>query len=176
MAASGYAPVKLVMGLLGREESLPGAETALRRRFGKTDYESRLIPFAWTDYYLAEMGPELLRKFLSFRRLIQPDRLAAIKLWTNEFEEELAVDGRRTVNLDPGYVDLAKLVLATHKDNAHRLPIGRGVFAEITLRFRRNREFEPWEWTYPDYRTPAYLSVFDEIRRLFKAQIENAPG
>jgi len=161
--------VKLIIGLLGRQEALGRAEAELRRRFGKTDFESAALPFTWTDYYTPEMGPGLRRKFLSFRRLIRPERLASIKLAAMKLEAELSVDGKRTVNLDPGYLDLGKLVLATRKDQAHRIALGRGVFAEVTLRFRRGR-FEPWEWTYPDYRSPEYAAIFAQIRSIYKQQ------
>ena len=77
---------------------------------------------------------------------------------------------RRRVNLDPGYVDQAKLVLATTKDRQHRLYLGRGIYGEVTLRFTGGR-FEPWEWTYPDYRTPEYRVFFETVRRRYRQQL-----
>ena len=161
--------VKLVIGLIGREEVLAPAQAALRRHFGGIDFASAAIPFIWTDYYAREMGPGLVRRFVSFRRVIRPERLGSIKVWTMGLEARLSVEGKRTVNLDPGYLDLGRLVVATRKDQAHRIALGRGVFAEVTLRFRDGR-FQPWEWTYPDYRTPEYGAIFEQIRRIYREQ------
>jgi hypothetical protein len=79
------------------------------------------------------------------------------------------VDDRRTVNLDPGYLCAGKLVLATTKNQQHRLYLGQGIYGEVALRFRAGA-WQPWEWTYPDYRSPEYAQVFAEIRRLFMRQ------
>jgi hypothetical protein len=169
------ALVKLVVGMLGREEAFAAAEGALRRRFGRIDFESEVIPFTWSDYYAREMGAGLMRKFVSFGRLIRPERLRGIKLWTVKLEAELSEEGRRRVNLDPGYLDLARLVVATRKDQAHRIALGRGVFAEVTLRFERGR-FRPWEWTYADYRTEEYAAALARIRSIYREQVRRASG
>jgi uncharacterized protein DUF4416 len=77
---------------------------------------------------------------------------------------------QRRINLDPGYIDLAKLVLATTKDQQHRLYLGQGIYAEVTLRFTGGR-FVPWDWTYPDYRTAEYLAFFDAVRQRYRQQL-----
>ena len=146
----------------------------LEAAYGRIDQETALLPFAATRFYEREMGPALQRLFWSFEVLIAADALAGVKHETNALEQTYAMhagqEWRRRVNLDPGYVDLAKLVLATTKDRQHRLYLGRGIYAEVTLRFTGGR-FVPWEWTYPDYRTPEYLAFFDAVRQRYRQQL-----
>ena len=169
--ANQPAPVKLVVGMFSGNEALLGvARSHLEERFGPTDYQSHTLPFDHTDYYTPEFGPGLLREFTAFRDLIDPGALADVKLDTNALEQELAQFGKRRINLDPGYVSLSKLVLATTKDHGHRVYLDKGIYAEITLRFKDKR-FRPWEWTYPDYRTPEYLRIVEEIRGIYAAQL-----
>ena len=137
--------------------------------YGDADYSSPPLPFDISEYYQAEMGSGLTRRFVAFRRLVPPDALAAVKLATIELEAALAVDGRRQVNLDPAYLSAGKLVLATTKNQQHRIYLGQGVFAEVALRYR-DGAWRAWEWTYRDYRSPEYARVFDEIRALYMAQ------
>ncbi|MCF7876602.1 DUF4416 family protein, partial [Candidatus Bipolaricaulota bacterium] len=127
-------PVKLFTGLLtGRPAIIPGVEEDLRAEFGPTDLESELIPFDFTDYYREEMGEGLKRKFISFEKLIDPGKIPEIKLVTNEteekFSENLNMDLLRPVNIDPGYIGLSKMVLATTKNYSHRLYLRKGIYA-----------------------------------------------
>jgi hypothetical protein len=168
-------PVKLIMGLiLAPEAPIVAVRRQLEATYGRIDRETTLLPFVLTRFYEREMGLALQRLFWSFEALIAPDALPGIKRETNAMERTFAVhDGpgwRRRINLDPGYVDLAKLVLATTKDRQHRLYLGQGIYAEVTLRFTGGR-FVPWEWTYPDYRTPEYLAFFDAVRRRYRQQL-----
>jgi Domain of unknown function (DUF4416) len=165
------APVKLVVSLLtGHPDLLAGVKAALSRTFGPTDMESEILPFEHTDYYAPEFGPDLQRQFVTFERLIAPDDLPAVKRYTNELEQSFAQQGRRLVNIDPGYVSLSKLVLATTKDHAHRLYLGQGIYGEVTLAYQQGR-FRPWPWTYSDYASDRYCALFMEIRKRYKAQI-----
>jgi Domain of unknown function (DUF4416) len=168
-------PVKLIMGLIFAPEApMVAVRRQLEATCGRIDLETTLLPFVLTRFYEREMGPALQRQFWSFEALIAADALADIKRQTNAMERMFAVhDGHgkhRRVNLDPGYIDLAKLVLATTKDRQHRLYLGQGIYAEVTLRFTGGR-FVPWEWTYPDYRTAAYLAFFDAVRRRYRQQL-----
>jgi hypothetical protein len=168
-------PVKLIMGLiLARQAPMMAIRRQLEATYGRIDQETALLPFVATRFYEREMGPALQRLFWSFEALIAAETLAGIKHETNALERAYALavgqSWRRQVNVDPGYVDLAKLVLATTKDRQHRLYLGRGIFAEVTLRFTGGR-FVPWEWTYPDYRTPEYLAFFDAVRRRYRQQL-----
>jgi hypothetical protein len=165
--------VKLIVGFIFQDEYLSQkAEGLLSRRFGALDFRSQISEFNHTDYYKQEFGKSLKRKFISFSRLIQPDDLARIKLFTNFLEKKLSVDSRRTINIDPGYLDLAKLVLVSTKDYRHRIYLGQGIYAEVTL-YYQDGTFAPWQWTYPDYRTNAYIRIFNQIRGLYYQQLHN---
>lgn len=167
-------PVKLFAGLLGGDaDLLHRARQLLTRRFGPADLESDLWPFDQTDYYEAEMGPALRRWFLSFERLIAPGHLAEIKLETNAVEQEIAEacllpDIPRPVNIDPGYVELTKLVLATTKDRGHRIYLGHRIYGEVALQYTGGA-WQPLPWTYPDYARPEYHAFFVEVREQLRA-------
>ncbi len=166
-----HAPVSLIVGMLSASAELfDRAEGMLAERFGKPARASGLMRFDFTGYYGPEMGANLLRKFIAFERPVNPADLAEVKLWTNGveagFSEAAASQGLpvpRPINLDPGYVAPSKLVLATTKDHAHRIYLGRGIYAEVTLTFLKGA-FEPMPWTYPDYRTEAYRRFFEQVR------------
>jgi hypothetical protein len=172
--------VNLICAMLaGRLEWFQEAKDRLEKVLGHIDLESDTWPFNFTDYYEAEMGAPLLRRICSFRELIGPDNLVAIKHTTNRLEKELAAAlpnaPQRPVNIDPGYVALGKLVLATTKDHAHRVYLGGGIYAECTLRWR-NGAFEPWEWTYPDYRSEEYRAFFARVRELYRDKLSDLEG
>lgn len=172
--AKAPTPVKLVMPMLATQDKwFDVATQALCEQFGLADYVSPILPFDHTNYYEPEFGPGLLRKFIAFERLIDPASLAEIKLLTNRLEMSWAEDGHRRVNLDPGYLALGKFVLATTKDHAHRIYIGQGIFAEVTLAYRGGR-FQAWPWTYPDYQSAAYLKILGELRALYERQLHAA--
>lgn len=143
------------------------AESALVERLGPVRRRSGTFPFTFTAYYTPEMGEGILRRFLSFERPATPESAADLKLWTNALEARLAgpeFPVPRPINLDPGYVTLSKLVLTTTKDQAHRIYLRDGIFAEITLSYTRGA-WQPLPWTYADYRTEEYRAFFDLVRR-----------
>ena len=141
-------PVKLIASLLtGEPGLLAPLQAALEAAWGPIDLRSELLPFDHTDYYAAEFGPGLQRQIVAFERLISPAELPAAKCLANEVEQSLAAGGRRRVNVDPGYVSLGKLVLATTKDHAHRLYQAANEPKEIWI----NDSGHAWSaWTYPD--------------------------
>lgn len=162
-----HNPVKLVIGFIYQDEAIfIRVKDKLKRKFGGLDFESGPIEFSYTDYYEAEMGKNLKRRFISFRKLISIGDLYRIKLYANRLEARFMVSKSRQINIDPGYLDLAKLVLATTKDYAHRIFLRKGIFAEITLSFREN-SFSPNDWTYQDYRSKEYIDIFNQIRKLY---------
>ena len=168
-----YPPVKLIIGFIFNDPAiLNKAKNLLGRRFGKIDFESDRLIFNQTDYYEKEFGKDLKRVFISFAKLIPYSALPKIKIITNKLEKKLSKPSRRMINIDPGYLDLAKLVLASIKDYNHRIYLDRGIFAEITLTYQGN-SFRPWEWTYPDYRTIDYIGIFNRIRGFYAQQIKN---
>jgi len=166
-------PVKLIVAMLSaRPEAFEHAQEALARHYGPLDYISPDLPFTYTDYYTPELGPHILRRFVSASELIDPGDLARIKVGTNRVEDACRKSGRRTINLDPGYVCGGKLVLATTKDQAHRIYLAQGIYAEVTLLYR-DRQFTPLPWTYPDYRTADYHRILSDIRTLYMAQLRD---
>ncbi len=172
----GHPPVKLIMGMISADASLfSSVEASLSQKFGPADFWSEIMPFDYTDYYTREMGADLLRKFMSFEKLIQPEEIVAIKRFTNDLEGEFLYPNtdRRRINLDPGYVSAAKLVLASTKDHIHRLYLRDGVYAETTLRMEKGT-FRAWQWTYPDYRSEKYIDIFNEIRRIYLEQLRSS--
>jgi hypothetical protein len=160
------------MGILfaggAQPDSLAGCLSA---QFGPVDYESPVLPFAFTDYYQKEMGPVISRRFLSFRMLVSPEELADIKIRTNELEESYILEGGRKVNLDPGLLNLSRFILATTKDNSHRIPLKKGIYAELTLQFAR-KDFQVLPWTYPDYASREYRDILIQIRDIFKVNLK----
>jgi len=170
----GHRPVKLIVGMFtAREELFDILRDELVKTYGDADHVSPVWPFDFTAYYAEEFGENLLRQFVSFSQLVDAANLAEIKLFTNDLEQQFASSGKRIINLDPGYVDLSKLVLATTKNHQHRIYLGQGIFGEVTLRFTR-KSFRPWEWTYPDYRTDQYIHFFNQVRLEYLEQLREA--
>lgn len=168
-------PVKLIAGFIFKDEKyLKKTESILARRFGKIDFKSQIIPFDFTDYYAKELGCNLNRAFISFQNLISPKSLSSVKVITNRMEGKFSSGGNRLINIDPGYLDSARLVLASTKDYAHRVYLDKGIFAEITLIFR-GHSFKALEWTYPDYKSEEYIDIFHKIREIFLSQCQQFP-
>jgi Domain of unknown function (DUF4416) len=170
-AISEPTPVLLIIAVTSRyEEALEWARLRIEATFGPLALASGAFDFTETDYYTATMGVDLKKQFLAAQRFIDPGRLAEIKRQTNEWEAEYAAADRhpepRPLNLDPGYITAAKLVLASTKDHAHRLYMQQGIFAEVTLAYR-HRSWQPLEWTYPDYRRADYQEFFTRCRAYF---------
>lgn len=157
-------PVKLFIAVMYTADFSPDRVLAiLCDRFGATEFTHGPLPFAFTDYYDAEMGPHLIKQYLSFERLIDRTDLPDLKLWTNDLEAGCSVEGRRRVNIDPGYLTNDKLVLATTKDFFHRIYLDKGIYAEVTLHFRKG-SYRHFSWTYPDYREPEVQTFLMKAR------------
>ena len=168
-----HLPVKLVIGFIFKEADIPNKTKAiLEKQFGKIDFESQILPFTHTTYYEKEFGKNLKRSFISFKKLISPQALPKIKIITNKIEYKLSHGKYRLINIDPGYLNLSKLVLASTKDYKHRIYLNQGIYAEITL-FYQDKTFKDWEWTYPDYKTPEYIAIFNQIREIYTQQIKD---
>lgn len=166
------AAVKLFCALLVAPTfSLSDIEAALEQTWGPIVLRSTPTSFTQTTYYKSEMGEGLTRFYVAFDPLIHSAELMLAKHTAHCLEAAWCTPhGQRRVNVDPGYLDLAKVVLATTKDYSHRLYIGSGIFAEVTLRFQQ-KSFQPWEWTYPDYRLPETLDFFNRLRALYHRQL-----
>lgn len=135
--------------------------------FGELDASSRRFSFDFTEYYTPEMGKPLFRHFVTFKRLIPMATLPEIKRTTNHLEEKLAdVNGNRRMNIDPGYICLEHVILATTKGYTHRPYLRDGIYADLTLIYR-NKSFQPLEWTYPDYREEGIITLFNQYRKKY---------
>jgi hypothetical protein len=146
----------------------------LKNEYGDIDRSFGSVQFSFTDYYKKEMGDDLQKMYLTFSRYIGREDLAAIKVFTNRIENRFCVSGKRTVNLDPGYVTRDKLVLASTKDFYHRIYLTQGIFAEVTLHYRKGM-FRFFSWTYPDYKDPGFLAFLEKARaRLVKTLRDEA--
>ena len=174
-----FNPVKLFVGVVVSEAGrLAEVESRLSAEYGAIDFQSPVIPFTFTDYYRRETGDRILRTFFSFERLIEAGRLPDIKHWTNALETGLAAtassssDVQRPVNLDPGYLEHSKVILASTKNFYHRMYLGRGIFGEVTMHFR-NGAWEFFPWTYPDYQSKDYGKFFLELRGRYRSQLKS---
>jgi len=175
-----FTPVKLFIGILvANSKFVVQVEERLAAAYGPIDHRSETIPFDFTDYYENEMGDLIDRVFFSFERLIEADRLPEIKRQTNQLENELApllttprTTVKRPVNLDPGYLEQAKVILASTKNFYHRIYLSGGVFGEVTMHFKNNT-YQFFPWTYPDYQSKGYLDFFMRMRQIFRSQLRN---
>lgn len=165
-------PVKLFAGMLSQDTTLFNElGQKLSDIFGPVDLESPVWPWEHTTYYEREMGEGLRRKFIFFERLIEPSMISDIKLKTIELEGEFLNDaGGRRINLDPGYLDAAKLVLVSTKDFSHRMYLDNGIYGEVTLIYSKNN-YQSLPYTFPDYRTEEYFDIFKKAREIFKTHI-----
>ncbi len=163
---------KLVAALMSANlELIQHIKHHLAEKFGACDLTSQCFCFDdFSRYYAREMGGSLQKQFVSFSTLISVEELPAIKLMTNHLEEEYAMGEQRRINIDPGYVDFAQMVLATTKPYSHRVYLGKGIHAELTY-ICRKRKLYPLEWTYPDYREPFALDFFEQVRQIYLKQI-----
>ncbi len=166
----------LICGVLATDEDLLAeARRRLSAQLGPLELISPVWPFDFTDYYEPEMGTEIKRQFVTFKELMSVDRLPEIKRLTNAMElrfcDDLALPhATRPVNLDPGYLTHAKLVLATTKDASHRLYLGGGIFGEVTLHYKHG-SWRNWPWTYIDYAGDTYTGFFEQARQSYNDRL-----
>ena len=166
-------PVKLICGAIYSADGLFGqARAMLEQAFGPIDLQSPTMAFDFTDYYAEQMGGDLLRRFVSFRQLVNPGVLSSAKARTNEIEAEFArrCGGvpARPINLDPGYITEANLVLASMKNFSHRIYLGGGVYGEVTLMYHKGR-WQKLPWTFPDYASGRYDDFLTKARQLLRS-------
>ena len=170
-------PVNLLIGVL---VSAPGLfrqiVEILGKNFGAIDLQSDILPFIFTDYYNKVMGDGIQRQFYSFERLIMPDEIAGIKVQTNNIEEVIASSKKypmeRPVNIDPGYINESRLILASTKDFSHRIYLKEGIYAELTLNYRHGK-YETFPWTFPDYKSQDYQNFFLQVRELYVSKLKS---
>ncbi len=160
--------VMLFSSVLFHDASMAAhAMLELGQSFGGSAYESEPVPFTFTSYYHEEMGAPLQRIMVAFTKLIPRNSLPDVKNRTNIIEESLRINGRRTVNLDPGILSLENICLATTKPYSHRIYLDKGIWTEITLMFRKD-SYESLAWTYPDYASRELIDIFNKLRSIYK--------
>lgn len=162
--ASLFSPDRALLSLVRRR---------LVEAFGPEDLVSPPLFFDRTRYYEREMGWPLHRLFVSFGPLVSPESLVETKLSTNALEGEFLMGGKRRVNIDPGYVSPERLVLATGKNYIHRIYLDKGIYADLTLLYKRGG-FEALPWTYRDYAAPETLAFFTHLRRLYMEKLKRS--
>lgn len=166
-------PAKLVVGCILNDKALlddiyPLLETA----FGPVDMISPWLDFAYTDYYYSEMGSPLYRKVFVFKRLIEQDNLAYVKVTTNGFEKQFSDNEKRNVNFDPGYLVASRFILATGKEYSHRIYIGQKIYADLTLMYSKKKGFQTLDWTYPDYASESMIQFLIKVREKYLLDLD----
>ena len=160
---------KLIVGVIYSDEEIyKRAVEMLTEAFGEIDGESEHFSFSreFSDYYDGELGGEGMRVIFSFAEPVSPDRQAEIKLLTNDMERRLSVGADRRVNLDPGFINHGRLMLATTKKAGFRIPLSDGIYTELTLFWARG-EWQRLPWTYRDYQSERVQRFITEVRRRY---------
>ncbi|MBF0473638.1 MAG: DUF4416 family protein [Nitrospirae bacterium] len=137
----------------------------LKDMFGEIYYESPALSWSHSNFYKEELGLPILRRFIFFDGIYDPSRLADSKLIANNIEQQFSIDGKRRINIDPGYMTLAKVVLASTKNYSHRIYLDKGIFAELTL-INIKGKFQPLLFTYPDFKETPTLDIFHHVRNM----------
>jgi hypothetical protein len=164
---------KLVIGILAPPDHLERSLREIHDEFAGIQAQFPPFDFTITDYYFEEMGRPLLRTWVSLEGLVSQEELSEFKRRTNEIEHLTSREGKRRMNLDPGLLTSSKLVLASTKDFAHRIYLGEGIYAEVTLSYKKEKGFTPMEWTFPDYRLPEVLEFFNSVRAQYRNELQD---
>lgn len=170
-----HNPVMLIVAITSRnDEAFEWAAQQTTARWGDIAFTSPLFDFTETDFYTESMGTKLKKQFLAFDVLFDPGKIAPTKHRSNDWETEYAAQAshaeQRPLNIDPGYISEAKLVLVTTKDRDHRIYLQQGIYAEVTLYFR-SKQWRHSRWTYPDYQRPDFQEFFTKCRTLLRERI-----
>jgi len=165
--------VKLIIGIIySKSSNINTCLSHLEKVFGPIDQRSIEFNFDMTDYYEQEMGKELLRMFVSFQNLIEAQQIAEIKRLSNIIELNYYLEDGRSINLDPGYLDMDKFVLVSAKYGRQKIYLSKGIYADATLYFYK-KEFHAYPWSFPDFSSGSYDDYFIEVRTKYKSQIKN---
>jgi hypothetical protein len=164
-------PMKYYVAILFRTpDALEQAKQALTAIWGALDFDGTDHGFDVTAYYEPEMGAPLYRRLVSFETLRPPTELVEMKLRCNQIEDALTVNGKRIVNLDAGYLDHNKIVLASAKGAGQKIYLDHGIYADLVGRYKGGR-YQPFDWTFPDFRDGRYDSELLTIRQRYLQQM-----
>ncbi len=170
--AQDFELEKMVMGVIfHNREKYTLAMNALKREFGEVDFATEEFSFTneFSSYYDDEIGGEAIRIIYSFEKLVDPSRQAEIKTFTNRLEAELSENGKRQVNLDPGFLSHGRLMLATTKKTGFRIPLADGIYTELTLFYSRGG-WQKFPWTYRDYQSERVQEFLTKVRKRYLEQ------
>ncbi len=156
--------------IFSEEEVLAPVGDALAALLGKKAGSTAVAPFDLTRYYEKEMGRDLRRVFFRFEPLRSREELAEVKIATNEIEQKLCHEGSRRVNIDPGYLSLEQVILATTKGYSHRVYLGKGIYADLTLMYQ-DGSFRQLQWTYTDYGSEECILMFNDWREEYRTAL-----
>ena len=165
-------PVKLVSSIFSANNIFIDKVIAeMSEVFSPIDRVSGELVFDRTRYYEKEMGWPLYRRFVSFEELVPAERLVDVKLSTNKLERQYTLNGKRQVNIDPGFLSHERVILATGKNYVHRIYLSKGIYADLTLLYKKGG-YSYLEWTYPDYRNEDVIDFFNQVREIYAHQIK----
>jgi hypothetical protein len=171
---SDITPVKLIAAVLYQSETeLEKAYGMLEKCFSAIDFKGEYFPFVESDYYSPEMGSGLVRGIISFEQLVDPGTLTTAKIQARDLENELRKEGDRTVNIDIGFLDLFKVVLASFKSRSNKIYLSDGVWADWLMYFEGG-DFKTFLWSFPDFKSGIYDPALKAIRNRLKAQLKQA--
>jgi hypothetical protein len=159
--------VKLFCGIIfpfSKEKIKRKSLLILENNFGKIDLLSSIVPFNFSNYYISEMGVDLKRFWVSFEKLVFASNLAETKISTNYVENSFLTKNKRLINIDPGYVTLANVTLATTKDFSHRIYLSNGIYGEVTMIYKKGK-FIKLPWSYADYLSDPATEFFSRVRQ-----------
>lgn len=138
----------------------------LKEKFGEIIIEGKPYDFDFTDYYSEEMGKDLLKRFVVFKKEIDKKELSQIRKVTGEIEDKFRVNVKRQINLDPGYISDKEVVLASVKKKDFKENIGNGIFAHKIYSFENNK-VKIFFHTFPDYKVEENKKFFLDIKNKF---------
>ena len=177
-AVYGFEKEKLIIGVIYNDlQVFDEAVRLLTDAFGPIDDESERFSFSeeFSNYYDSELGGEGMRVIFSFRELIDPSRQADIKLFTNAIEAQLSdSEGNRRINLDPGFINHGRLMLATTKNAGFRIPLKDGIYTELTLFWARG-EWHKLPWSYRDYQSERVQQFLTRVRKKYLDERKRTP-
>lgn len=162
---------KAIVFLLTSDEALAEKVIApFEKILGPVEVKSAWHPFEHSPYYEKELGPNLKRCLVGFKKIFKPEKLAELKKLSKQLEHRTSHVAHRTINIDPGYVDLFKVVLASGKSGGQKVALSKDVFAYTLLRFEKG-VWHPFEWTYPDFKAIIYHKALLKVRESLKKNL-----
>jgi len=165
-------PLKFLIAVIYREKIyLDRILSQVISSWGEIDFLGNSHPFDVTDYYRAEMGNPLFRKLITLKKLHNPENIVHFKRFCNGLESKMKINGNRTVNLDAGYLDHNKLVLASAKEAGHKIYLSEGIYADLIAKYKQNN-YRTFEWSFPDFKADIYQHELLQIRKIYLKQIK----